>query len=121
VYISHLDRRSSNSASLHPDIFTTAKECLVRLHDFVLSRDFAVVTRGSDKKIGTKPLAVKTPERLQPRPDITPALEPSPETSLELTELPASTAPIKMEQEHSRRSRKPNTLYANNQYEMAKR
>jgi hypothetical protein len=32
------------------EVFTTAKECLARLQGFALSRGFAVVTRGSDKK-----------------------------------------------------------------------
>lgn len=32
------------------EVFATAKECLVRLQGFALSRGFAVVTRGSDKK-----------------------------------------------------------------------
>jgi hypothetical protein len=68
--------------------------------------------------IFVKPLAIRTPERLRPPPDVTPALDPSPETSPEPAELPASTAPVRMEQERSRRSRKPNSLYTDSQYEM---
>jgi hypothetical protein len=71
--------------------------------------------------IFVRPLAIRTPERLRPPPGVTPAQESSPETSPEPTELPASTAPARMEQERSRRSRKPNTLYTDSQYEMTKR
>jgi hypothetical protein len=63
-------------------------------------------------------LDVKTPERLRPPPDLAPTLEASPEASPEGLELPASTAPARMEQGRSKRRKVANTLYRNSQYEM---
>jgi hypothetical protein len=54
-------------------------------------------------------LPVRTPER--PPPDLAPSLEASPEASPEGLELPASTAPARMEQGRSKRRKVANTLY----------
>jgi hypothetical protein len=70
--------------------------------------------QGGDAVVG-KPLALKDPERLRLPPGITSTLESSPEASSEPTELPASTAPVRMEEGRSRHSRKPNTLYIDGQ------
>ena len=62
-------------------------------------------------------LPMRTPERLRPPPDLAPSLEASPEASLEASpealELPASTAPARMEQGRSKRRKVANTLYRN--------
>jgi len=68
--------------------------------------------------IFVKPLAIRTPERLRPPPDVTPVLDASLETSLELAKLSASIAPARMKKECSRCSKKPNSLYTNSQYKM---
>jgi hypothetical protein len=61
-------------------------------------------------------LPVRTPER--PPLDLAPRLEASPEASLEGLELPASTAPTRMEQGRSKRRKVANTIYRNSQYKM---
>jgi hypothetical protein len=67
------------------------------LHPAVQDRDISdyECKRGGSPSMRLREAA--NPELLRLPPDITSALEPSPEASPELTELPASTAPVRME------------------------
>ena len=64
-------------------------------------------------------LALRTPERLRGPPELIPTLAPEPEASPEpQVQLPASTAPARMEEGARKRRRIANNLYRNSQYEL---
>ena len=64
-------------------------------------------------------LSLRTPEPLRVPPDVIPALAPEPEASPEAQiQLPASTAPARMDDGARKRRRVANKLYRDSQYEL---
>jgi hypothetical protein len=64
-------------------------------------------------------LSLRTPDRLRASPDLVPALAPSPGASPEAqVQLPASTAPARMDEGARKRRRVANKLYRDSQYEL---
>ena len=64
-------------------------------------------------------LSLRTPDRLRRPPGLIPTLAPEPEASPEAhVQLPASTAPARMEEGPQKRRRMANKLYRDSQYEL---
>ena len=73
---------------------------------------------GKSQEGTTITLALRTPERLRGPPGLIPTLVLEPEASPEpQVQLPASTAPARMEEGARKRRRIANKLYRNSQYE----
>ena len=75
---------------------------------------------GKSQEGTTITLALRTPERLRGPPELIPTLTPEPEASPSpepQIQLPASTAPARMEEGARKRRRIANKLYRNSQYE----